>query len=57
MLDSDKEIMSYKKLTKYITTNHPCDIDTNERFKFGERINVKDYSQKITDILCLYWVT
>ena len=33
---------------------HPVDPDTKDKFKVSDRITVKDYYQKLSDIFCCY---
>ena len=48
------EPLSYKKLKRMITENHPVDPDTKSKLSLTERITVKDYFPKIMDACCVY---
>jgi hypothetical protein len=39
---------------KQITSKHPVDPNTLESFKFTDRVTVKDYGSKVTDIFFFY---
>ena len=51
------EPISYRKLIKMISTLHPVDHETKNRFAFGDRVEVKDYYAKLSDVCCCYAVT
>jgi len=53
MDDDDMETLSFKKLHKMITENHPVDPNTQEKFAFGERLTVKNYNKKLFDVCCI----
>ena len=48
------EPLSFKKLQKVICTLHPVDPETKESFNISDRITVKDYYAKLSDICCCY---
>lgn len=48
MKDVDK--LSYKKLKKFIATNHPVSPNTGEKFSIFDRITVKDFYLKLLDM-------
>lgn len=52
-MDEDElETLSFKKLQKMITENHPCDPDTKQRFSLSSRITVRNYYKKLFDLCC-----
>ena len=52
-MDEDElETLSFKKLQKMITENHPCDPDTKQRFPLSSRITVRNYYKKLFDLCC-----
>ena len=48
------EPISYKKLMKLISTLHPVDPMTKQRFSFKDRITIKDYRAKLSDACFCY---
>jgi len=48
--EEDLDTLSYKKLIKLITENHPVDPDTKESFSIMDRITIKSYYSKLFDI-------
>ena len=50
MDEEDLDTLSYKKLIKLITENHPVDPDTKESFSIMDRITIKSYYSKLFDI-------
>lgn len=48
------EPLSFKKLHRIISSLHPVDPETKERFKISDRITVKDYYAKLSDVCCCY---
>ena len=50
------EPISYKKLTKVISTVHPVDPETKQRFNYKDRVTIKDYISKIMDLCFCYWI-
>ena len=57
--DGEKQFyqpLSYKKLMETIITMHPVDPATKEKFPYADRITVKDYFSKLTDVMGCYQV-
>ena len=48
------EPLSFKKLQKVICSLHPVDPETKQSFSIQDRICVKDYYAKLSDICCCY---
>jgi len=46
---------SYKKLMKTIEENHPVDPKTKQKFSLRDRITVKDFESKLSDLFYFYF--
>jgi len=44
------EALSYDRLMKSISINHPADPDTKQKFSIYERFTIKDYAGRLSDI-------